>query len=157
MSEKTSPNGPIPVTADDLPIAIDGGRAIENQCNKLTRAPVLTWAGIGLVAASIVIAFWGPRSIMAGPAEPTLGELMLLNPYVLLILGLVLICSGGYLRRSALREMQRYVHERYVFCDENGAAVINGGLKVSPIGGGELEVGYFMNDDSGDRASPQSS
>ena len=157
MREQTSPDGLTPLTAADLPMAVDGGNAIQSQVNKLSLAPVLAWVGLALAAAGVLILIFGPGSIRVAASGPTLGELLLLHPYALTLLGVATSAAAGYVRRSAWEAIHHYVAARYFLSDDEGRPMINGGLTARPIGGGELEIGYSMNDTSGDPVAPESS
>ncbi len=138
MREQTPPDRPVPVTSFDLPIAVDGGSAVQGHCNKIALAPVLARAGLVLAVSGVLVVLFGPGFIIG---------------VALSILGMIFTSSAFLARRVAWRAIQRYVSERYILCDDQGEPVTNGGLTVKPFGGGELEIGYSMDNVSGDRRS----
>ncbi|SEP15011.1 hypothetical protein [Aquisalimonas asiatica] len=157
MGEQASHDGLVPLTVSDLPMAIEGGSDVQGHRNKLAVAPYLAGGGVLLAAAGVLILIFGPSSIMVAASGPTLREWILLNPYVLTILGVVASSGAGHVRRSGWEELHRYVAERYFLCDDEGRPVTNGGLTVGLADGGGLEIGYFMNDGSEESAQPESS
>lgn len=126
-------------TITDLPHRIHDFPLIEKLRSREKISDFLTIAGIIIAITGGLIFIAGPSSIRVGWDGPSLWEVLLLNPGIVLSAGVLLMVIASSIVPPVLQEIETFISENFTLVDDEGNPSFEGVIH------GEIEAEGHLN------------
>ena len=126
-------------TITDLPYRIHDFSLVEKLRTREKVSECLNIVGILVALAGGLIFIAGPSSIRVGWGGPSLWEVLLLNPGIVLSFGVMLMVIASNVVPPVLQEIDTFITENFTLVDDAGNPLVDGVIQ------GEIEAEGSLN------------
>ncbi|TGN39953.1 hypothetical protein [Marinobacter confluentis] len=127
------------LTIVDLPYRIENFPLIEKLKSRQKTGEFFNVAGIVIAIIGGLIFIAGPSSIRVGWDGPSLWEILLLNPGIILSLGVMCMFIAGHIVPPVLQEIDTFIADNFTLIDDEGNSSLEGVIQ------GEIEADGDLN------------
>lgn len=127
------------LTIADLPYRIKDFPLIEKLNSRQKISGFLNIVGIVIAIIGGLILIGGPSSIRVGLSGPSFGEILLLNPGLVISAGMLLLFIGSQIVPPVIQEIETYIAENFTLVDDDGNPSMEGGIH------GQIEAEGHLN------------
>lgn len=114
------------LTVADLPYRIKDFPLIEKLNSRQKMGGFFNITGIVIAIIGGLILIGGPSSIRVGIGGPSFGEILLLNPGLVVSLGVLLMFIGSQIVPPVVQEIETFIAENFTLVDDDGNPSLEG-------------------------------
>lgn len=127
------------LTIADLPHRIENFPLAQKLESRQKVGNFFTIAGVVVAFIGVLIMIGGPSSILVSYSGPTLTQFILLNPGMVVSIGVFLLCIGSQIAPPVVREIEAFISENFTLVDDHGIP------SVERVIAGQIEPGGHLN------------
>lgn len=127
------------LTIVDLPYRIEDFPLVEKLKSRQKTGEFFNIAGIIIALIGGLILIAGPSSIQVGWDGPSLGEILLLNPGIVISVGVMLMFIASNIAPPVIQEIETFIADNFALVDDEGNPSLEGAIH------GEIEADGHLN------------